>query len=71
MQFADNLTWVKGKHTFKFGMDIASSRDYTFYISDYFGYYNYSSVSAFALDFSGNTSGAKNWSYYTKPSAIR
>jgi hypothetical protein len=66
LQFADNLTWSKGKHTYKFGVDIASSRDYTYYISDYFGYYNYSSVSAFALDFSGNTTGAKNWSSYTQ-----
>ena len=64
LEFADNLTWTKGKHTFKFGMDIANSRDYTYYISDYYGYYNYASVSAFALDYSGNTSGAKNWSSY-------
>jgi hypothetical protein len=64
LEGADNLTWTKGKHTFKFGMDIANSRDYTYYITDAFGYYKYSSVSAFALDFSGNTTGAKNWSSY-------
>ena len=27
-QWADNLSWVKGPHTFKFGMDIARTEDY-------------------------------------------
>jgi len=28
-QFADNLSWTRGKHSLKFGVDIANSDDYT------------------------------------------
>jgi Carboxypeptidase regulatory-like domain/TonB dependent receptor len=63
-QFADNLTWTKGKHTMKFGADIASTRDYSYNIQNAFGAYTYQTVTDYALDFSGNTSGAKHWQSY-------
>ena len=28
-QYADNLSWVKGAHSFKLGFDIASTEDYS------------------------------------------
>jgi outer membrane receptor protein involved in Fe transport len=65
-QFQDNATWTKGTHTIKFGMDIATTRDYVYYISGAFGTYTYQTVNAFALDYSGNTTGAKNWQRYAQ-----
>jgi len=65
-QFADNATWTKGPHTIKFGADIATTRDYTYSISNAFGNYTYQTVNAFALDYSGNTTGAKNWQRYSQ-----
>lgn len=65
-QFQDNATWTKGTHTIKFGMDIATTRDYVYYISNFYGTFTYQTVNAFALDYSGNTTGAKNWQKYTQ-----
>jgi len=63
-QFQDNATWTKGPHTIKFGADIATTEDYVYYISAAFGSYTYQTVNAFALDFSGNTTGTKYWQTY-------
>ena len=65
-QFADNASWTKGKHIFKFGYDIANTRDYTYFLSPAYGFYTYQTVTQFAQDFSGNTSGAKNWQSYSQ-----
>ena len=65
-QFQDNATWTKGAHTLKFGVDIATTRDYVYYISNAYGSYTYQTVNAFALDYSGNTTGAKNWQRYVQ-----
>jgi hypothetical protein len=64
--FADNLSWVKGAHAVKFGMDFASTRDYASQLANQYGTYSYASLNAFALDFSGNTTGAKNWNTYSQ-----
>ncbi|OLB40010.1 MAG: hypothetical protein AUH11_02885 [Acidobacteria bacterium 13_2_20CM_57_17] len=64
--FADNLGWTKGAHTMKFGIDIAHTEDFQRQLIRQFGAYSYSSLNAFALDFSGNTSGAKNWTTYSQ-----
>ncbi len=65
-QFQDNATWMKGTHSVKFGTDIATTEDYTYYISNFYGSYTYQNVNAFALDYSGNTTGAKHWQSYTQ-----
>jgi outer membrane receptor protein involved in Fe transport len=65
-QFQDNATWTKGTHTIKFGADIATTEDYVYYISNYFGSYSYQTVNAFALDYSGNTTGTKYWNSYSQ-----
>ena len=65
-QFQDNATWTKGTHTIKFGADIATTKDFVYFISNYYGGYTYQTVNQFALDFSGNTTGAKNWQRYTQ-----
>jgi hypothetical protein len=64
--FADNLSWVKAAHTVKFGVDISHTRDFQNQLINQYGTYNYSSLNAFALDFSGNTAGAKNWNTYSQ-----
>ncbi|HWQ55787.1 MAG TPA: carboxypeptidase regulatory-like domain-containing protein [Bryobacteraceae bacterium] len=63
-QFADNLTWTKGKHTLKFGADIMSTEDYVDSLYGRVGLYNYGTFTNFALDFSGNTAGGKRWQSY-------
>jgi outer membrane receptor protein involved in Fe transport len=65
-QFQDNATLTKGTHTLKLGMDVATTRDYVYFISNFYGSYTYQTVNAFALDYSGNTTGAKNWQSYTQ-----
>ena len=65
-EVADNLSWTKGAHTMKFGFDISHTEDFVNQLSNQFGSYNYSSLNNFAADFSGNTTGAKNWNTYSQ-----
>jgi hypothetical protein len=63
-QFADSASWTKGAHTIKFGADIATTEDYSYFIQYADGYYTYQTVTPFAQDYSGNTTGVKNWQSY-------
>jgi hypothetical protein len=63
-EFSDDATLVKSKHTIKFGFNYFTTEDYNYYISNAFGSYSYSNPTEFALDYSGNTAGAKDWSSY-------
>ena len=65
-QFTDNVTWVKGTHTLKFGADVDTTHDYVYYVSNFNGSYTYQTVNAFALDYSGNTTGTKHWQTYAQ-----
>ena len=65
-QIADNISATLGKHTMKFGMDVAFTEDYQDQLSNQFGSYTYNTLTAFAQDFSGNTAGAKNWTSYSQ-----
>jgi len=65
-EVADNLSWTKGAHTMKFGFDIAHTEDYVNQLATQYGSYNYATLNQFALDFSGNTTGAKNWNTYSQ-----
>jgi len=65
-EFADNLSWVKGRHIVKGGVDISTARDYSYFIQNANGSYTYQTVDKFAQDYSGNTSGLKNWQTYTQ-----
>jgi outer membrane receptor protein involved in Fe transport len=64
--FADNLSWTKGAHTMKFGVDIAHTEDYQDQLQTRYGSYSYPTLSAFAADFSGNTTGTKGWTTYSQ-----
>jgi hypothetical protein len=65
-QYADSLTWTKGRHTMKFGVDISSTEDYYNSLINQFGTYSYATFTNFALDFSGNTAGLKNWTTFSQ-----
>ena len=65
-EFADNATWTKGRHILKAGVDLATTNDYSYFIQNANGSYAYSTVTNFALDYSGNPSGAKDWKSYSQ-----
>jgi hypothetical protein len=65
-EFADDANLVKGNHTIKFGFGFYTTEDYNYYISNAFGSYTYATPTTFALDYSGNTTGAKNWTGYSQ-----
>jgi hypothetical protein len=65
-QWADNLSWVKGAHTFKFGMDISQTEDFANSLNNRFGSYTYSNVSSFAQDFTSPAPGTSHYSSFTQ-----
>jgi hypothetical protein len=65
-EVADNLSWTKGSHMIKAGVDITSNDDYALFLQNGYGSYTYQTVNQFALDYSGNTTGAKNWQTFTQ-----
>ncbi|MDP8979145.1 MAG: TonB-dependent receptor [Acidobacteriota bacterium] len=60
-QIADTLSLNVGKHSLKFGVDWDHVEDFVSRLANRYGTYTYSTLTAFALDFSGNTTGAKNY----------
>ncbi len=64
-QYADNLSYIKGRHTFKVGADVSRTEDFDNSLSNRFGTYNYPSATAFALDYAGGGNG-KNYSTFTQ-----
>jgi hypothetical protein len=69
-QFADNLTWVKNRHTLKFGFDTASTNDIDYFISNANGSYTYQTVTNYALDYSSpnlaTSNVGKHWQTYSQ-----
>jgi len=65
-QFDDDLSWSIGKHTVKVGATFEHVNEDINYLSGRFGSYTYPTVTSFAEDYSGNTTGAKNWTGYSQ-----
>ena len=65
-QFADNVTWIRGRHTWKLGGDIVNTEDYNDNLLNRTGTYTYPNFTAFAQDLSGNTTSAKRWQNYSQ-----
>lgn len=65
-QLADNLTYTRGKHTYKMGFDFMNTFDYNDIMRNRNGTYSYPTFTAFAQDFSGNTTGAKRWQSFSQ-----
>ena len=55
-----------GAHSVKFGMDFQTTQDWTNQLFNGNGGYAYTNVLAFAKDFSGNTTGAKNYTTFSQ-----
>ncbi len=64
-EFADDLTWVKGKHTLKFGASVEHVSDAINTLTNRYGSYTYPTVTSFALDYTNPTMG-KNWTGYSQ-----
>ena len=65
-EFADSLTWTRGRHSIKAGVDIMHTEDYTNLLFNRTGTYLFPSLTALARDLTGNFSGAKDWSTFTQ-----
>jgi outer membrane receptor protein involved in Fe transport len=65
-EFADDVSWAKRKHLIKFGVTFEHVQDNVNYLSGRFGSYTYPTVTSFALDYSGNTAGAHDYSAYSQ-----
>jgi outer membrane receptor protein involved in Fe transport len=65
-EFADDVSWNKGKHLIKAGMTFEHVSDDVNYLSNRYGSYTYPTVTSFALDYTGNTTGTKNWSAFSQ-----
>ena len=59
-EFADDVSWAKGKHMIKFGITYEHVNDNVNYLSNRYGSYTYPTVTSFAQDYTGNTTGAKD-----------
>jgi Carboxypeptidase regulatory-like domain/TonB dependent receptor len=66
LQFADGLTWTRGRHAMKFGADIMSTEDYNDLLLNRAGTYSFPTFTAFAQDLTGNSTGAKHWQNYSQ-----
>ncbi len=51
-QFSDSVSWTAGSHSLKFGGDVDRTEDYLKQLFNQFGGFSYSSLAAFAKDFS-------------------
>ena len=65
-EVGDDLSWTRGRHIFKFGTDLATTNDFSIFLQNLHGQYNYANATAFAQDFSGNLTSAKNWKSFTQ-----
>jgi hypothetical protein len=65
-QLVDNYSWTKGAHSAKFGVDFQTTQDWTNQLFNGNGGFVYTNVLAFAKDFTGNTTGAKNYTSFSQ-----
>lgn len=65
-QIADTYSLNAGAHSLKFGFDYSHVEDYVSRLANRYGTYSYPSFSAFALDYSGNTAGGRNYSSFSQ-----
>ncbi len=63
-QFVDVFSWNKGRHAMKFGFDSTRTEDYSLSLTDRFGSYTYSTVTAFAQDFTSPAAGPSHYQSY-------
>jgi len=62
----DGVTHVIGAHAVKIGVDVNENQDRVSELYSQFGSYDYTSLTAFAQDFSGNVKAQKNYALFTQ-----
>jgi hypothetical protein len=62
----DSLSLVRGSHAFKVGADVSTTEDWINQLFNGNGAYSYSNLTNFALDLTGNTTGAKHYSSFSQ-----
>ena len=65
-QISDNFSWSRGAHALKVGVDFSTTEDYMNQLFNRAGTYSYSTLTAFAMDFSGNTGGLRDYSSFSQ-----
>jgi hypothetical protein len=65
-ELADGYSMLSGRHTWKFGAGVIRTQDFVKYLRNRNGSYEYGDFTSFALDFSGNTTGARRWQTYSQ-----
>ncbi len=65
-EFADDVSWSKGAHMIKFGVTFEHVQDNVNYLSNRYGSYTFPTVTSFAEDYTGNTTGAHDYSAFTQ-----
>ncbi len=65
-ELADGFSLVGGRHTWKFGAGLIRTQDFVKYLRNRNGTYEYGDFNSFALDFSGNTTGARRWQTFSQ-----
>ena len=63
-EYADNFSWTYGRHNFKFGVDYLHTEDYTNQLLSGNGSYSFPNANAFALDYSANPTGRKDYTSF-------
>ena len=66
LQFADTFSYTVNKHAFKLGIDFSHTEDYDRQLSNQYGTWTFPDINAFALDFSGNTTGRKDYTTFSQ-----
>jgi hypothetical protein len=65
-ELAYSLSLVKGSHSFKVGYDFTTTEDWINQLFNGNGSFSYSTLTTFAEDLTGNTTGAKHWSSFSQ-----
>ncbi|HKE25348.1 MAG TPA: TonB-dependent receptor [Bryobacteraceae bacterium] len=70
-QMVDNFTWASLSHLLKFGADVSLNRDWVDQLNNRYGSYTYTSLTAFATDFT-NSGTARNYAVFNQsfPNAV-
>src|SRR5262249_49155222 len=65
-ELADGFSLINGRHTWKFGGGAIRTQDYVQYLPIRNGSYGDGDFTSFAMDFSGNTTGARRWQTFSQ-----
>ncbi|HEU5401970.1 MAG TPA: TonB-dependent receptor [Terriglobales bacterium] len=61
-QYADNISWVRGRHTLKVGADMVQDKILNFFPGNFSGAYTFNSLDDFASSLNGTNTGGVSYS---------